>query len=448
MFERFTEKARRTVFFARYEASQAGSREIGTEHFLLGLIRENSALATQWFGSHAVLDLIRSEIEAQWPQQAREKVSTSVDIPLSHESKRVMTYAAQEADRLGHKHIAPAHLMIGLLREENSVAARVVRRHEMTVDRMVELAKKDQEEAPEAPPGAPPGVSFEPQQSSLIPEICRDLTGAAQAGSFHPLVGREREMESIMHVLGRRNANSPALIGEPGVGKTAIVEGLAQRIAAGQVPEFLLGSRILALDPNALMSETRNRRQLEQRLAALIVEIADQSQALLLVEGLFEPGATAAGGLFGDVLWQLLAALSFGRIQCLATGTPGGYREAVERDASVERHFRAVAIAAPNEAEAIAILMSIKNEFETYHQVTYADGAIETAVLASVEFMPRRHLPEKALDLLDEAGARVQLRYHKDQATGQIVTSQEIEELIAERAGLPVETVRERLKKK
>lgn len=486
MFEKYTEEARRVIFMARYEASQTGSPEITAEHLLLGWLRQTALGQAQDFLSTAARDSIRKQIEAQSPQ--KEKISTSVDLPLNREAKRVLAYAAEESQRLGHQDIGIHHLLLGLLREEKTLAADLLRQHGLTVANLREKTQHPQIAAT---------VSFEPQQRSVIAETCRDLTAAATENTFSPVIGRERELENIIQVLGRRNGNNPVLIGEPGVGKTTIVEGLVQRIADDNVPEFLLATRVLALDPQSFADSPKARREFQLKFAALIAEIEDQSKVILFIDGLFD-SATRTGGPFGDVLGPLLAALSFR--QCIATGTPAGFYEAVQRDPVVERYFRAVEIAPPGEKDAIQILSAIKEQYEKFHEVTYDAAAVETAVLASVQFMPRRHLPEKAMDLLDEAGSRVKLRsepgeivecqkrlraivrqlntalarhdvansrsshdeehqererlrllrekYKLVETSPKMVTKEDIEELIAERTGLLVEEVRKRLKKK
>jgi ATP-dependent Clp protease ATP-binding subunit ClpC len=471
---------------ARYEASQVGSHEITAEHLLLGWMRESARIGAQNFLSPAAMDSIRKQIEAQ---SARgEKIATSVDIPLNLESKRALAYAAEECQRLGHQHIGIDHLLLGLLREEKSLTADLLRQHGLTVANLRENLQRLQIAAT---------VSFDPQPRSVIAETCRDLTAQATENAFPPLIGRERELESVIQVLGRRSGNNPVLIGESGVGKTAIVEGLAQRIVDNTVPEFLMATRILALDPQSFVDSPKARREFQQKFADLIAEIAEQSNLILFIDGLFE-SATRAGSQFGYVLGPLLAALSFR--QCIATGTRAGFGEAVQRDPVVERYFRAVEIVPPSEKDAIQILGAIKKQFEEFHEVTYDAAAVETAVLASVQFMPRRHLPEKAIDLLDEAGSRVKLRtapgeiaecqkrirsitrqlnaalashdfagsrfchdeehqereklrllrekYKVDDTSPKVVTKEDIEALISERTGLPVEQVMQRLKKK
>ena len=250
-----------------------------------------------------------------------------------------------------------------------------------------------------------------------------------------------------MQVLGRRSGNNPLLIGEPGVGKTAIVEGLAQRIADHRIPEFLQEKRILALAPDRLVDSTTNRRNFEHRFAELIAEVAQNLDLILFIDGLFDP-ATPASSPFRGLLGRLLAPLSVS--QCIATGTPAGFRAAVERDPVVERHFRAIEIAPPNEQDTILILARLKRELEQYHGVVYDASAIETAVRASVQFMPRLPLPGKATDLLDEVGARIKLRLEKQKHEGVLQTTvigADIEELVSEMTGISVEAIHQHLAK-
>src|SRR5438094_31477 len=399
MFERYTEKARRVIFFARYEASQFGSPYIETEHLLLGLLREDKALTNRFLRSHASVESIRKQIEGH--TTIREKVSTSVDLPLSNECKRVLAYAAEEAERLSHKHIGTEHLLLGLLREEKCFAAEILHERGLRLSTIrEELARSSQEKA-------------QPQrqrESSLLSEFSRDLTQAAMDSQLDPLVGREGELERVVQILCRRTKNNPVLIGEPGVGKTAIVEGLAQRIADGEVPSFLADKRILALDLSLIVAGTKYRGQFEERLKTIMKELMENQNAIVFIDELHTlVGAGSAEGSL-DAANILKPALSRGEIQCIGATTPAEFRKSIEKDRSLERRFQSVKVPPPNEDEAICILEGIKERYESFHQVRYEQSALETAVYQSNRYIPDRFLPDKAIDILDEAGARVKLR--------------------------------------
>jgi len=372
MFERYTEKARRVIFFARYEASQFGSPYIETEHLLLGLLREDKALTNRFLRSpHASIESIRKQIEGR--TTVREKVSTSVDLPLSQECKRVLTYATEEAERLAHKHIGTEHLLLGLLRDELG---------RVQSDKM---------------------SSSRPKETSLLAEFSRDLTQAAMENQLDPLIGRENELERVVQILCRRTKNNPVLIGEPGVGKTAIVEGLAQRIADGNVPSFLADKRILGLDLSLIVAGTKYRGQFEERLKTIMKELMEAQNAVIFIDELHTlVGAGSAEGSL-DAANILKPALSRGEIQCIGATTPSEFRKSIERDRSLERRFQAIKVPPPNEDDAIQILFGIKDRYEKFHAVT-------SAVLDSSRYIPDRYLPDKAVDLIDEAGARVKLR--------------------------------------
>ncbi len=275
MFERYTEKARRVIFFARYEASQFGSPCIETEHLLLGLLREDKALTNRFLRSSASVESIRKQIETHTTM--REKVSTSVDLPLSHECKRVLAYGAEEAERLNHKHIGTEHLLLGLLREEKSLAADILNERGLRLSQVREEIARSSSEKKD---------SNRPKESSLLSEFSRDLTQAAIDGILDPLVGRENEVERVVQILCRRTKNNPVLIGEPGVGKTAIVEGLAQRIADGDVPSFLADKRILALDLSLIVAGTKYRGQFEERLKTIMKELMEHQNAIIFIDEL------------------------------------------------------------------------------------------------------------------------------------------------------------------
>src|SRR3954462_14400906 len=399
MFERYTERARRVIFFARYEASQFGSTTIETEHLLLGLIREDKNLTNRFLRNHSSIESIRKEIEGR--TTIREKVSTSIDLPLSNECKRILAYAAEEAERLNHRHIGTEHLLLGILREEKSVAAEILHERGLRLNAIrEELARSVVDRQ----------TLIKPKETPLLSEFSRDLTQAAMDGILDPLVGRDAEIDRVIQILCRRTKNNPVLIGDPGVGKTAIVEGLAQRIVDGEVPSFLADKRILVLDLSLIVAGTKYRGQFEERLKTIMKELVDNPNTVVFIDELHTlVGAGSAEGSL-DAANILKPALSRGEIQCIGATTPAEYRKSIEKDRSLERRFQAVKVPPPSESDAIKIINGIKDRYEKFHAVSYTDAAIEFAVSHSNRYIPDRFLPDKAIDLIDEAGARVKLR--------------------------------------
>ena len=400
MFERYTERARRVLFFARYEASQIGSISIETEHLLLGLIREGKGLTSRIFArSHLYLENIRKEIESR--SVLREKISTSVEIPFSAETKRVLRHASEEADRLLHNHIGTEHLLLGILCEERSVAASILLEKGMRLNAVrediVQLVNEKTMPARE-------------KETPLLAEFSRELTELAVQGKLDPLVGRDEEIERVQQVLCRRTKNNAVLIGEPGVGKTAIVEGLALRIANGDVPHFLAEKRLLALDLSLIVAGTKYRGQFEERLKAIMKELLENTNVIVFIDELHTlVGAGSAEGSL-DAANILKPTLSRGEIRCIGATTPAEYRKYIEKDRSLERRFQAINVDPSDEQETIEILSGIKNRYEEFHQVKYTSEAIQAAVYQSSRYISDRFLPDKAIDLVDEAGARAKLR--------------------------------------
>jgi len=400
MFERYTERARRVLFFARYEASQLGSISIETEHLLLGLIREGKGLTSRLFSrSHISLESIRKEIEGR--TIFREKVSTSVEIPFSTETKRVLQQASEEADRLLHNYIGTEHLLLGLLREERSVASSILSEKGMRLNSVREDVVQLLNEKT---------TLSRVKETPLLAEFSRDLSDSAMKNELDPLVGRTVELERVQQVLCRRTKNNAVLIGEPGVGKTAIVEGLAQRVASGDVPHFLADKRILALDISLIVAGTKYRGQFEERLKAIMKELAESPNIIVFIDELHTlVGAGSAEGSL-DAANILKPALSRGEIRCIGATTPAEYRKYIEKDRSLERRFQAVAVEPPNESETLLILDGVKDRYETFHHVKYTAEAMHAAVFQSSRYITDRFLPDKAIDLVDEAGARAKLR--------------------------------------
>ena len=349
--------------------------------------------------SHLSLENIRKEIEGR--TVFREKVSTSVEIPFSAETKRVLQFAAEEADRLLHNYIGTEHLLLGILREERSVAASILmekgmRLHTVREDIVQLLNEKT--------------TLTRVKETPLLAEFSRDLTEAAMKNQLDPLVGRDYELERVQQVLCRRTKNNAVLIGEPGVGKTAIVEGLAQKIVYGDVPHFLADKRILALDISLIVAGTKYRGQFEERLKAIMKELTENPNIIVFIDELHTlVGAGSAEGSL-DAANILKPALSRGEIRCIGATTPAEYRKYIEKDRSLERRFQAIKVDPPAEKETIEILMGVKDRYEQFHHVEYTREAIEAAVYQSSRYITDRFLPDKAIDLVDEAGARAKLK--------------------------------------
>ncbi len=380
MFERYTETARRVIFQARYEASKFGSDHIETEHLLLGILRTDGFLATRLFKTTTKVESIRERIENLFPHL--EKISTSVDLPVSQQCKRVLTYAAEEAKRLNDERIATGHLVLGLLRVEECAASKIMGENGLTSAQVEQALLPGADAAPVAVPSPP--------------ERSRDLTEAARNGTLNPLIGRERELDRIIEILSRRARNNPVLIGEPGVGKNALVEGLAQRIADSAVPETLLERPILAIDASSLLSNPSS--------------VPNRPNAILYVQGLYDLAGKGAGWSVVEAIRVLEPHLTHGGMQCIATGTPFGLRLTVERAESLARQFEVVPVMAPTEEEAIRMVSGVKEQYEKFHGVVFTNEALETAVSSSRWFLRHRNLPDRAIDLIDDAGARVKLR--------------------------------------
>jgi ATP-dependent Clp protease ATP-binding subunit ClpC len=412
MFERYTEKARRVIFFARYEASQFGSPVIEPEHLLLGLLREDKALTNRFLRSHASVEAIRKQIEAN--TTVRDKVSTSVDLPLSNESKRVLAYAAEEAMRLSHKHIGTEHLLLGLLREEKCFAAAILLERGLKLEAVREDLKGTPHET-----GA--GSRQEPAQFS---EPSRDLTLAAVGGELAPVVGRDREIDGLIEILCRRDHKNPVLIGERGVGKTAIVEALAQRIADGAVPPSLAEKRILVFDPQRIASWTQalhrpeggtspppeSPAKAEERPNPNVEATADRSEVILFLHDLKDLLAPGSGSGSAGAAKILMPAIARGEMQCIAVSTPSEYRACLSAAPWLADCFRTVHVRPLDEEETLRVLQARKQQYEKFHEVTFSDEAMECAARSSSRYLPESQLPGKALELLDAAGARVKLR--------------------------------------
>ena len=404
MFEKFNEKARRALFFARYEASKLGSRVIESEHILLGILREGEETVAELFRRfHVKTDDVRREIEGE--RVFVERISSTAELPLSEEAKKILAYAAHEAESMLHPTVGSEHLLVGVLRVEGCAAMRVLVQHGFDVyslrEEVVAIAR-DRESA---------------QQKKELPflsEYSRDLTALAAGEGFDPLVGREREVERIVQILSRRTKNNPILLGEPGVGKTAIVEGLAQRIVEGRVPVFLATKRVLAIDLSLIVAGTKYRGQFEERLKGILKELRENKEIIVFVDEIHSLiGAGSAEGSL-DAANILKPALSRGEIACIGATTLKEYRKFIEKDRSLLRRFQAVIVQPPTNDETLSILEGIKERYEAFHKVRYADEALRTAIYQAARYIPDRFQPDKSIDVLDEAGAKVKLRRVRD----------------------------------
>lgn len=399
MFEHYTERAIRVIQFARYEATQFGSRTIETEHLLLGLIREGNGITSRIFNRCKVtFEEIRKEIESRIV--FREKISPSIEPPPSPDVDKVLTFAAEEAEQLNHKYIGTEHILLGILRLENCMAAEILRQKGMKLSVIrSEISNILNEKS-----------GSKTKESPTLYEFCRDLTEEAARHNLDPLIGRNEEMGRVIQVLCRRNKNNPLLVGEPGVGKTALVEGLAQRIVDGDVPYHLTDKRILALDISLVVAGTKYRGQFEERMKAILKELAESPEIIIFVDEIHTlVGAGSAEGSL-DAANILKPALSRREIQCIGASTPAEYRKYIEKDRSLERRFQPIRISPPSEDDSIRILSGLKEIYEEFHSVSYTDDAIKASVILSSRYLTERFLPDKALDLMDEAGSKVKLK--------------------------------------
>jgi len=400
MFEKYNEKARRALFFARYEASKLGSKVIESEHLLLGILREGEDIIKEIFARFNVKpEDVRREIEGD--RIFVERISSTAELPLSEESKKILAYASHEAESMMHPYVGTEHLLIGLLRVDGCVAGRLLTARGFNLygvrEETISLIKERE-------------VSKQKKELPFLAEYSRDLTQLAMSGSFDPLIGRDKEVERIIQILSRRTKNNPILLGEPGVGKTAIVEGLATRIVEGAVPMFLSQKKILALDLSLIVAGTKYRGQFEERLKGIIRELRENPDLIIFIDEIHSLiGAGSAEGSL-DAANILKPALSRGEVSCIGATTLKEYRKYIEKDRSLLRRFQAIHVTAPSENETFEILEGVKDRYEQFHKVRYSPEAIKTAVYQSNRYITDRFFPDKAIDLLDEAGAKVKLK--------------------------------------
>jgi ATP-dependent Clp protease ATP-binding subunit ClpC len=414
----FTERVRKVLAMAREEAARLHHEYVGTEHILLGLIREGEGVAATVLQNLSVeLDDIQQKIE-ETVKKGKAGQTTGPDLPYTSRAKKVLELAMNEARELNHSYVGTEHLLLGLLREEKGIAAQVLTDAGVNLDAAraetlrilgTEMPQGGaQQQAGAAPAQAAP-KGEKKSKTPALDHFCRDLTQLAAEGQLDPTIGRAKEIQRVMEVLTRRKKNNPVLIGEPGVGKTAIVEGLAQLIANGECPESLRDHRVLSLDMAAVIAGTKYRGQFEERLKAVMNEIAQNKQIILFIDELHTlVGAGAAEGAI-DASNMLKPALARGELQCVGASTLNEYRKYIEKDGALERRFQTVIVDPPSIDETVEILRGLRKKYEDHHKVTIPDSTLTLASKLSERYITDRFLPDKAIDVIDEAGARARL---------------------------------------
>ncbi|UPH90867.1 ATP-dependent Clp protease ATP-binding subunit [Synechococcus sp. NB0720_010] len=410
MFERFTEKAIKVIMLAQEEARRLGHNFVGTEQILLGLIGEGTGVAAKVLKSMGVnLKDARVEVEKII---GRGSGFVAVEIPFTPRAKRVLELSLEEARQLGHNYIGTEHLLLGLIREGEGVAARVLENLGVDLAKVRTQVIRMLGETAEVAGGGGGGGKGSTKTPTLD-EFGSNLTQQASDGKLDPVVGRQHEIERVIQILGRRTKNNPVLIGEPGVGKTAIAEGLAQRINSGDVPDILEDKRVLTLDIGLLVAGTKYRGEFEERLKKIMEEIRGAGNVILVIDEVHTLiGAGAAEGAI-DAANILKPALARGELQCIGATTLDEYRKHIERDAALERRFQPVQVGEPSVEDTIEILRGLKERYESHHRLTIADEALVAAATLGDRYISDRFLPDKAIDLIDEAGSRVRLMNSK-----------------------------------
>src|SRR5579872_2306983 len=407
MFERFTDRARRVVVLAQEEARMLNHNYIGTEHILLGLIHEGEGVAAKALESLGIsLEAVRQQVEEIIGQGQQ---APSGHIPFTPRAKKVLELSLREALQLGHNYIGTEHILLGLIREGEGVAAQVLVKLGADLNKVrqqvIQLLNGYQSKEP-----AGTASEATPSTSLVLDQFGRNLTQAAREGKLDPVIGREKEIERVMQVLSRRTKNNPVLIGEPGVGKTAVVEGLAQAIVKGEVPETLKDKHLYTLDLGALVAGSRYRGDFEERLKKVLKEIRTRGDIILFIDELHTlVGAGAAEGAI-DAASILKPMLARGELQTIGATTLDEYRKHLEKDAALERRFQPIQVAEPSLPHTIEILKGLRDRYEAHHRVSITDAALVAAATLADRYISDRFLPDKAIDLIDEAGSRMRIR--------------------------------------
>ena len=411
MSNRFTERAQRVILIAQEEAKRLNHDYVGTEHILLGLIALGEGVAAQVLANLGV-DLRRVRAEIEKIVGTGDNVMLLGEIPFTPRAKKVLELAVEEAQNMGHSHVGTEHLLLGLIREEEGVAAQVLEnlgvRLDIVREEVISLLGEGQ---PGPAPAAPARSSGTKSKTPTLDEFGRDLTAMAKDTKLDPVIGRADEIERLIQILSRRTKNNPVLIGDPGVGKTAIVEGLAQKISSGDIPELLASKRVMTLDLAAVVAGTKYRGEFEQRLKNIIEEIRRAKNSIILfIDELHTViGAGAAEGAI-DASNILKPALARGELQCIGATTYDEYRKYIEHDAALERRFQPITVEPPSVEDTVRILSGLREKYEVHHKVKFSDEALQASAELADRFISDRFLPDKAIDLIDEAGSRARLQ--------------------------------------
>ena len=436
--DRFNQRARRVLQIANDEAERLSHNYIGTEHLLLGIVKEENGIAGRVLRElGAKPDRVAEMVERMTGAGRR---ASSGKLDLTPRTKQVLEFAVEEARKLSHAYIGTEHLLLGLIRHGDGVAIDVLRQLGLTPDRIRrETMRAIQQEQPETAKSSSPLVSQKKERpkTPALDQLATDLTALAEQGKLDPVIGRENEIERVIQILARRTKNNPSLIGEPGVGKTAIVEGLAQRIVSGQTPEPLLGKRVMQLDVGSLVAGTMYRGQFEERLKRVIEEVKISDTILFIDEVHMLVGAGSAGSSV-DAANILKPALARGEFQCIGATTLNEYRKYIESDAALERRFQPVYVDEPTPEMAIEILQGVKGAYEAHHKLRISDEAVRAAVQFSSRYVPDRYLPDKAIDLIDESASRVRM-YKSPQSINLQRAFRELRQIQKEREDLYAE---------